>query len=71
MYINTLDEIIKYIDEAEGTLPYITKPTNSLHLKQNNSVNMVNINCNWRIALCDDCNQSIIPCGPGKISIRS
>ena len=32
---------------------------------------IVNINCNWSIALCDNCNQSIIPCGPGKLSISS
>ena len=29
------------------------------------------INCNWSIALCNNCNQSIITGGPDEVSICS
>ena len=34
-------------------------------------VKIVNINYNWSITLCDNCNQSIFLCSPDEVSIKS
>ena len=46
-------------------------PTNSAHSIQDICVKIMNINCNWSITLCDNYNQSIMPCVPDEVSIKS
>ena len=49
----------------------ICRPKNSVHSKENNSIKITNINCTCTFIFCDYCNQSIKPCGSGKLWIRS
>ena len=49
----------------------VCKPTNSAQTKWDNHVKIMNVNCNWSIALCDNCNQSVMPYGQDEVSIRN
>ena len=46
----------------------VYKPTNSAHSEHDNCVKIINLNCNWSFTLCDNCNQSSMPCGPDEVS---
>ena len=48
----------------------ICKPMNSAHSNSDNCVKIVNINCNWSITLCDNCNQSIMSCGSDEVPLK-
>ena len=49
----------------------VCKPMNSMQSRQDHGVKIAIINCNWSITLCDNYNQSVIPCGPDVVSIKS
>ena len=47
------------------------KPKNFIQFGQENCVKIENINYNWSIALCYNCNQSILPCDQDKVLVQS
>ena len=49
----------------------VHKPTDSAHSKWDSCVKMTNVKCTWSMTLHDNCNQSIMPCGPDEVSIKS
>ena len=44
---------------------------NFIKARQNNCVKIANVTCNWSISLCDNCNKSVLPCGPDEVSAKS
>ena len=48
----------------------LCRPMNFIQSRKDNCIKVANINCHWGIALCDNCNQSILPCGAHVVSIK-
>ena len=44
---------------------------NSVYSRLDNCVKVVNINYNWSITSCDNCNQSIMLCGSDEVPIKT
>ena len=49
----------------------VCRPVNCAHYRQDNCVKIGNLNCNWNTTLYDTCDWSIMPYGPGEVSIKS
>ena len=49
----------------------ICNSMNSVHYNWDNCVTLLNINYNLIITLYDNCNQSILPCDPDEVSIKT
>ena len=48
----------------------LCRTMNFIHPDEDSCVKIVKINCNWSVALCDNYNQSTLPCGPDEVLIR-
>ena len=46
----------------------LCRPINAIQSRQDNCVRIANINLTGVLHSCDNCNQSIIPCGPDEVS---